>query len=175
MADHRLQIARGALELGVLAPAEADELLSAGFLLPTDSFRANESREWQPLGRIAEVACTPVGPLARVKGAAVQVGTGAARVAARLVSATSRGGTVIGIAASRLLEDYLPRIRESVGATLAKSAGAIDAKLQDEGFLGKTFGAAYDTLPKPVRRFVSEEAFVEFCFRHRSKLLGKKD
>ena len=115
------------------------------------------------------------GPLVRVKGAAAQVGSGATRVAARLVSMTSRGSTVIGATASRLLEDYVPRIRESVSAALARSAGAIDSKLQDEVFLRKTFGAAYDTLPKPVYRFVSEEAFIEFCFKRRSKLLGKKD
>jgi hypothetical protein len=175
MADDRIQIARGLLELGALSRAEADELLRAGFLLPTDTYRCDASQPWQPLGHLLQIVPATVGPLSRVKEAATSVGSGVSRIAAKLVSATSRGSTVVGSAASRLLEDYLPRIRESVNVTLASSTGAIDAKLQDETFQRKLFGAAYDTLPRPVQRFVNEESFVEFCFKHRSKLLGKKD
>lgn len=175
MADERIQIARGSLELGVLSRAEAGELLGAGFLQPTDTFRADESQQWQPLGQLVNMAPPATGAFARVKGAAANVGASATRVAARLIAVTSRGGAVVGEVASRLLEDYLPRIRESVAEARAKSADAIDSKLQDESFLRKVFGAAYDTLPKPVRRFVGEEAFVEFCFKHRTRLLGKRD
>jgi hypothetical protein len=39
----------------------------------------------------------------------------------------------------------------------------------------KTFGAVYDCLPKPVYRFVSEAAFIEFCMARRRKLLGLGD
>jgi hypothetical protein len=173
--DDRIQIARGLLELGILSRAEADELLRAGFLLPTDVCRSDENESWQPLGQLSVVATASAGPLAKVKGMATSVRTGVSQAAAKLIFATNRGSTAVGAAASRLLEDYLPRIRESVSATLASSTGAIDAKLQDETFQRKLFGAAYDTLPRPVQRFVNEEAFVEFCFKHRSKLLGKKD
>jgi hypothetical protein len=43
--------------------------------------------------------------------------------------------------------------------------------LRDEVFLRKLFGAVYDTLPKPIYRFVSEEAFLTFCFKHQRRLL----
>jgi hypothetical protein len=175
MTEDRIQIARDSLVLGTLPRAEADELLRAGFLLPTDTCRGDETQPWQPLAQISPAATSSTGPLAKVKGVATSVRTGVSQAAARLIFATNRGSTAIGSATSRLLEDYLPRIRESVSATLASSAGAIDAKLQDETFQRKLFGAAYDTLPRPVQRFVNEAAFVEFCFKHRSKLLGKKD
>jgi hypothetical protein len=35
----------------------------------------------------------------------------------------------------------------------------------------KLFGATYDCLPKPVYRFVSEQAFIEFCMERRRELL----
>ena len=175
MADNRIQIARGPLELGVLSRAEADELLRAGFLLPTDVCRSDETQPWQPLGQPVLAAISSASPLAKVKDVATSVRAGVSQAAGKLMFATSRGSTAVGSVAARLLEDYLPRIRESVGATLASSAGTIDVKIQDETFQRKVFGAAYDILPKPVRRFVGEESFVEFCFKHRSKLLGKKD
>jgi len=46
-----------------------------------------------------------------------------------------------------------------------------EAALEDEIFLRKLFGAFYDCLPKAVYRFVSEHAFIDYCLRHRRKLL----
>ncbi len=175
MAYDCIQIARGSLELGVFSREEAGELLAAGFLRPTDSFRTAEGAPWQPLSQIFQAGPEPAGRLEKVKGAAASVGSQAAKVTARLVALTSRGRTALVAAASPLLEDYLPRIRESVGVALSNTAGAIDSRLQDEAFLRKLFGATYDTLPKPVRRFVGEESFIKFCFKNRGKLLGKKD
>jgi hypothetical protein len=175
MSDDCIQIARGSLELGVFSREEVGELLAAGFLRPTDSFRTAEGAPWQPLSELVPAGPEPAGRLDQVKGVAAKIGAKAAKATARLVALTTRGRTALVATASPLLVDYLPRIRESVGAALSNTAGTIDARLQDEAFLRKVFGAAYDTLPKPVRRFVGEESFIEFCFKNRGKLLGKKD
>jgi hypothetical protein len=54
---------------------------------------------------------------------------------------------------------------------LARTSRTTQAALKDEEFLRKLFGAVYDCLPKPAKRFVSEPAFLEFCFKHQRKLL----
>jgi hypothetical protein len=46
------------------------------------------------------------------------------------------------------------------------------AAMRDDEFMRKLFGATYDCLPKPVYRFVKEEAFIQFCMERRGKLLG---
>ncbi|MBI3415609.1 MAG: hypothetical protein HY043_09875 [Verrucomicrobia bacterium] len=76
-------------------------------------------------------------------------------------------------ASNRMLEDFIPALRSLVGTALAKSSQTVEAALRDEALLRKVFGAVYDLLPKPVRRFVSEEVFVEFCLGHRQRLLNK--
>lgn len=175
MANDRIQVARGSLELGVQSQAEADELLRVGFLSPTDSFCADESQAWPPLTRLSRVPPSTAGRLATVKEATGNVGTRATRVADKVISVTGRGGSAVRVTAWRRLEDYLPRIRDSVTSAPAKTTSAIDLNFRDENFLRKLLGAASDTLPGPGRRFVGEEAFIEFCLKHRGRLFGTKN
>jgi hypothetical protein len=48
----------------------------------------------------------------------------------------------------------------------------VQAAIRDEAVLRKVFGALYDCLPAPVRRFVPEGAFVNFCMDHRLRLFA---
>lgn len=174
MADDRIQITRASLMLGILPRTEAEELLRVGFLQPTDLGRAEESQPWKPLGELFPTPASKAGTLDKVKGLARSVKAGASQAAAKVRFATNRGSTAVGAVAARLLEDYLPRLRESATALLTDSVGAVETKLHDDAFLHRLFGALYDTLPNAIRRFVSEETFIEFCFKHRSKLLSPK-
>ena len=72
--------------------------------------------------------------------------------------------------------DIQRAIRELIGkgCSLILTTGGTGVALRDDELLRKVFGAVYDTLPKPVRRFVGEETFIEFCFKHRQRLLGSK-
>src|SRR5262245_973173 len=122
--DNRIQISRGSLELGVLTQDEAEELLRVGFLLPTDTFRLDDNKSWQPVCAFSR-SLEKSGPLSRVKNLAASAGTGITRVASKLSSLASRGGATIGTVGDRLLEDYLPRIREAVSNAMVKSSAAI--------------------------------------------------
>ena len=175
MANEKVQIRRATLELGVLSRVEAQELLAAGFLLPTDLFRESDAGEWRPLTELRPAASSATRALGKVRDAAVSIGEQAAHVATRLASAAGRRRVLLGAAGNRLLEDFLPKLRAPVARALKQSTQTISAALRDEPFLRKLFGATYDTLPRPVQRFVDEQAFIEFCLRHRNRLLGKTD
>jgi hypothetical protein len=74
--------------------------------------------------------------------------------------------------ASRLLDDFGPRLRELTQSQLKERVVDSTSKaLRDEAFLRKMFGAIYDCLPKPIHRFVGEEAFVAYCLRNRRRFL----
>ena len=75
----------------------------------------------------------------------------------------------------KLLSGFIPQIRKIVsdlGQT--KPFQALRSSVGDDQFMLKVFGAAYDCLPKPVHRFVSEQHFVTFCMKHRDQLVGGK-
>jgi hypothetical protein len=83
----------------------------------------------------------------------------------------SRNKAAVAVAAEQMLEGYLPKLRELVGRNFEQSFHVAKSALRDETFLRRLFGAVYDCLPRPARRFVGEEFFVEFCLKHRRKLL----
>jgi hypothetical protein len=98
---------------------------------------------------------------------------GKARLAAELVSTLAARETAYATApAARMLNDYLPRLRERAVTGLQALQRPVESALRDEVFLRKLFGAVYDSLPRPVLRFVNEPQFIEFCLKHRQKLLG---
>jgi hypothetical protein len=55
---------------------------------------------------------------------------------------------------------------------VSQSAAHAQAALRDDEFMRKVFGATYDCLPRPVRRFMTEPAFIQFCLERRWELLG---
>jgi hypothetical protein len=97
-------------------------------------------------------------------------------LAGRLKSATASQGTMAANSARQFLTGYLPQIRDIIAHRIEKRllTPARNAIGNDE-LMRKTFGAAYDCLPKPVRRFVAEKEFIEFCLLHRRKLVPEKE
>ena len=180
MPQAQVHIARGELRLGTLALPEVRELLNTGFLQPTDSFWTQGQREWLPLSELPAPTPGPAGSVVTkvtgaVVGAAEATRRGAVAAAAMVSSATERRKQEIATASNRMLEDFLPRLRALVANALAMTSHTVEAVLRDEVLLRKLFGAVYDVLPKAVRRFVAEEAFIGFCLKHRARLLNKPD
>ena len=173
----KLHILREGQELGSLPAAEARELVATGFLKPSDEFWIDDPGAVLTLEKLFELPSSRRPPLlARVKSSVVTAGGVARERAAnvsRNVSALVKGQRIAAAASTtRALEDYMPSLRNLVSENLAKMVCSAESALKDEQFLRKLFGAVYDCLPKPVRRFVAEASFVEFCLKHRRRLLG---
>lgn len=178
MAGPKFHIARSELELGLFPQTEVEELLQAGFLLPTDLFWSAGQTARRPLSELVIPAPgTPVSLTERTKvrviSAAESVRASATHAMASMVSVANQGRSGMSAAADRVLLDYLPRLRGLVTTALQKTRKSAESALHDEVFLRKLFGAVHDVMPRPVRRFVSEETFVEFCLRNKQRLLGK--
>ena len=172
----KLHILREGQELGSLSAAEARELLAAGFLLPSDEFWIDDPGKVLPLGRIFKSATGGRPPLlSRAKSSMVTAGgaarTGAVKISRNVSALVKKQQTAVAASATRALEDYLPSIRNLVSENQAKMLRSAESALKDDKFLRKLFGAVHDCLPKPVRRFVTEESFVDFCLKHRHRLL----
>jgi hypothetical protein len=160
-----------------LGDHEARELLEAGFLRPTDEFWIEHPNQRQPLAALLEQAPERrTNWLARAKASVTSVGqtaqSRAARVTASLSSLARKQPATAKASVTLVLEGYLPQVRKTVNEKPSTMVGSTRAALQDETFLRKLFGAVYDCLPKPVYRFVNEATFVEFCLRHRRRLLS---
>lgn len=174
----KLCIARVESELGILTDSEAVEMLRAGFLSPADLCRREGTTDWRPLAELQIAAEAKPGStlklaqqkLAATGGAALAQ---AAQFSQKIKSVVARGKTQMTDSASRMLDSYTPQIQNLVANQLVRqSVTRTQAALQDDAFMRKVFGATYDCLPRPVCRFVSEEAFIQFCLERRSKLLG---
>jgi hypothetical protein len=177
MPDRQLRIVRDATELGTLSEADARELLQIGFLKPTDLFACEGVEEPQPLGRLHDDASPErrgwVGAVrqsvTRVTGA---VAGSAGDVAGKLKSLVTTSPGNIAAGTSKLLDGYTAQIKK-VLANLKETRPlqAIRSGVRDDETMRKVFGAAYDCLPRPVCRFVSEERFLTYCMQHRARLL----
>ena len=97
--------------------------------------------------------------------------TGVGRISKGVSTLVKNQQTAMAESANRALEDYLPSLRNIVSDHLPKMLRSAESALKDEVFLKNLFGAVYDCLPKPVRRLVPEASFVEFCLKHRHRLL----
>jgi hypothetical protein len=174
--DDLVCISRQGLEFGEASVGDVVELLRAGFLLPTDEFWTAANPERRPLSEL-ESAPSGVshGWLQRAKTSVVTatgaVVKGAGHIRSKVSTTIREGPTQIGAIATKVLEDYVPTLRERIAAQMKATVQTTQAALRDEVFLRKLFGAVYDCLPKPVYRFVSEHAFIEYCLKHRRKLL----
>jgi hypothetical protein len=167
--------------LGALTDSEVVELLKAGFLMPTDFFWTAGMADWQTLAEFNAPPGTAAGVAGFVKSATRQVAAasgavaaGTARVTRQIRSVAGGSSTTLAKSTTRALDVFTPRIRELVSRQLLEqSFSHVQASLRDDEFMRKLFGATYDCLPKPVYRFVSEQAFIAFCMERRSELLGE--
>ena len=179
MPDREIQVARDKIVLGALPETDARQLLQIGFFKPTDIFwaegmtewklltelaaerpRQNRSKQWfDQAKRSASSAATAV-----VDSAVIVTGQIKKLATAKRVSASE--------VASAALEGYLPQIKKILSRLAdTKPVPAIRSGVRDDTLMRKVFGAAYDCLPKPVGRFVSEQRFIDFCVQHKQRLL----
>ena len=167
-----LLIARDGIELGALPEAEVRELLEAGFLRPSDHYRAEGSADCKPLSELVTAGARAGEAKPWLKRATQAISAGAEDASGKIKQfvATKRGQ--VNDATRRVLEDYLPQIRSLISQQLiATPTTAVRAAVHDDELMRKIFGAAHDCLPKPVRRFVPELAFIEFCLQNRARLI----
>lgn len=176
----KIYIARGEAELGILTDAETVELLRAGFLLSTDHYWTGGMPDWKSL---AEFKPEPEGEnrpaalmkLAKqtVKSAGEAAVSRAAQLTSRLKSVTGSGRSQLSAATNQMLDSFTPQIQKVVSNQLVgHSLTRLQAAMHDDEFMRKLFGATYDCLPKPIHRFITEQAFIEFCLDRRQKLVG---
>jgi hypothetical protein len=70
--------------------------------------------------------------------------------------------------AQEKIEEHWPKaqqiFQEKVGPAALSAA-------KNDDTMRSLFKVAYEAMPFPVRMVVKEEAFVQFCFSHRDKLL----
>jgi hypothetical protein len=177
MTPLHVELQRDGQSLGPLPAREVQALLEARFLLPTDEFRMPGQTGWKPLAQFEESPPTSQTSLAeRIKGAVAKAtkpaGQFIGQVSIKTAELRNAQNAAISKATQKVLTDYLPSLQEMTVANLSRLQRAGNTALRDEEFLRKLFGAIYDSLPRPVYRFVTEQQFIDFCLRHRQRLLG---
>jgi hypothetical protein len=174
MPNREIQVARDQTVLGALPENDARQLLEIGFLKGTDIFGTDDMTEWKTLSELD--AAKPKKWLDHAKKSA---STAASAVVGSAVAVTGKIKKLAmakkisaAESAAKALEGYIPHIKKIL-AQLAdtKPIQAVRSGVRDDSLMRKVFGAAYDCLPKPVCRFVSEQRFIEFCMQHRQRLL----
>ena len=177
---HQLHICRSDMDLGVLSGGDARALLKTGFLRPDDLYWTKGLAEWRPLG---ELAITPpavtskgaqvlLAARGKVTSAATTVGDGATSLGRKLKSFAGAGKQQLTRSTRRVLDDCLPQIRETLTERVVVAAlEAGKRAVHDDAVMRVVFGTAYDCLPRPVRRFVPESAFIQFCLERRTSLI----
>ncbi|NOS72845.1 MAG: hypothetical protein HOP33_23325 [Verrucomicrobia bacterium] len=177
--NEMLLISRGDTELGRLSEDDVLELLRIGFLIPTDT--------WIREGMTASLTLSDLKPDSlneplptsvankmknRIVAARNSLTGTASQTAKRLKQFTGQSHDRVAAATSQLLISFAPQIKTLVAEQLIRyPVQTIQSALRDDTFMEKLFGATYDCLPKPVCRFISEQAFVQFCVEHKHKLL----
>jgi hypothetical protein len=177
MTQLRVELQRDGQPLGTLPVGEIQAVLESRFLRPTDAFRMSETEPWKALAQFPKQPSTAPASLAgRIKVAVAKAtrpaGQLISHVSAKTTGLKNAPGTALSKATEKVLGDYLPHLQEMTMESLARLQGAGHTALRDEEFLRKLFGAIYDSLPRPVYRFVTEQQFIDFCLRHRRRLLG---
>jgi hypothetical protein len=178
MPDRQLRITRDTVELGTLPEPEARELLELGLLKPGDLFTYEGMADPKPLLELG--ATSP--PKSRrswlsaardsVTGAAAVAASSAGNVAGKLKSLVTKPSAALSGATTRLLDGYTGQIKSILtGLRDSRPMQSVRSGVRDDETMQKVFGAAYDCLPRPVCRFVSEERFMAYCMQHRSRLL----
>ena len=165
--------------MGTFTSDEVNELLTGGFLKSADKYRMPGLSDWQLIGELfkaPEVSHAPSSWLTTVRR---QVFARSSDVVARVgelvqtvKDGAAEGGQSLSNARQKMLEEQLPHLQKLLAAQLKdKPLTAARSALQNDDLMRKAFGALYDCLPRPVCRFIAEEAFVRFCLQHRERLL----
>lgn len=178
--SRKLFIARGVTELGPLTGSEVRELLCEGFLLPADLYWEEGMADWAELGEFKSeppIAGKSAGLVKftgqKVSSAARTTAARAADLTRKLQSFAGRGQTRLSNASGRVLDSFAPQIQKLVSHEVVRqSAAHMQQAIHNDDFMQKFFGAIYDCLPKPVCRFVTEKAFIQYCMERRLKMLG---
>lgn len=177
--NDKIIVARNGMELGALLPAEAIELLRADFLKPTDIWRRENTDPWLPLAELPQpttAASLPKQLQTRLTKAAQSAATGATQFTAKLKSWVGQGQNQLTSSSRQMLEGFVPQLQKLVARELVQqSLVSARAVCRDDEFMRKLFGAVYDCLPRPVCRFIAEEAFIEFCLDRKTLLLGQSE
>ena len=179
MPNQDIHIARDGEELGIFTPDEVNELLATGFFKPADQYWMPGLSDWQPIGEVFKAAVASPAPanwLATVRRQVVERSTDVIARVGGLVqtvrSGAAEGGQSLSNARQKILEEQLPQLQKLLAAQLKdKPLIAARSALQNDDLMRKAFGALYDCLPRPVCRFIAEEAFIRFCLQHRERLL----
>ena len=171
-------IARDGVELGMLSESEVRELLAAGFLLPTDTCQNERESERKQLIEFG-AGIKRYGQAAHwLKQTTQSISSTTGNMTNKAIVATGKATSfVLGRKAAlnrgtrRILEDYIPEIKKLVGArVIAKPALALRSAIRNDELMRNVFGAVHDCLPRPIRRFVPESIFIEFCLLNKGKL-----
>jgi hypothetical protein len=174
----KLHIARYETELGVLTEAETLALLRAGFLQPTDLYWTQGMSDWESLSEFKAESEKAQSPAALMKRAAEKfksVGEVAVSQATKLTGKlkSMSGDGRLKMSTNQMLSSFAPQIRKLVASQLLKHPVVrVRAAIQDDAFVRRVFDATYDCLPKPIDRFVAEEAFIQFCMERRTVLIA---
>lgn len=76
----------------------------------------------------------------------------------------------LDVGAQQKIEEYWPKIQQVFQEKIGPAALAA---AQNDDQMRTVFSMAHQLLPFPVRMFVKEETFVQFCLAHRDDLLPK--
>ena len=177
MTQLQVGLLRDGQPLGALPAGEIQALLATRFLRPTDEFRMTGQPAWKPLAQFQEQPLASQTSLAeRIKGAVVKATKPAGRFIGQVSTKTAElrdaQHAAISKTTQKVLDDYLPNLQKMTLTQLTRLQRAGHTALRDEQFPRKLFGAIYDSLPRPVYRFVTEQQLLDFCLKHRRPLLG---
>lgn len=101
------------------------------------------------------------------------VAQGAATGAATASSGVAGTATELGAKAWDKVDDRVESYWTVVKDTFIETAGnAIQSAVEDDASMGRIFKAVYFVLPADLRRWVSEDQFIRFCFKNRDRLVG---
>lgn len=176
MPEPSIHVARGGIEFGAFPLSECEELMASGFFLGTDDAWCHDMPEWQPLEQtVTRLKAANAGWRDKiVEGATLisrLVGRRAGRFVGQVKAQTGQGVDTLSQAKNLALEQYLPQLQRFLALQFRdKPATVIQAALRDETVLRNVFGGLHDCLPRPVRRFVPQTIFVNFCMDHRQRL-----
>jgi GYF domain 2 len=179
MPNRHIHVARDNEELGTFTPDEVNELLAGRFLKPADRYWMPGMADWQPIGEVFKVAESVPATSAWLTSVRRQFVERSADVVARvggLVQTVKTGTTgatqSLSQTRQKILEEQLPSLQKLLAVQLKdKPLTAARSALQNDDLMRKAFGALYDCLPRPVCRFIGEDAFVRFCLPHRERLI----
>ena len=178
MPEPSIQVAREGIEFGTFSLSDCEELIDSGFFLGTDDAWCPDLPGWQPLDQtIVRVKASSADWRDKVVAGATMLsrvfGRNAGRFVAQVKAQAGQRMDTVSETKRLALEQFLPQLQKFLALQFQdKPAAVVQAAIRDETVLRRVFGALYDCLPAPVRRFVPAGAFVSFCMDHRLRLFA---